>query len=139
MSSGVPVLLSGRAFETQAPFPAPAPEVPAAAPELLLSAPMFGVVTHYGASYQDQPMGCDGTPYDTNNDTIIAVGPQHYSEWPCGTQLMVCGLAGCTLGVRQDGCPGCGPGHLDLSEAGIARVCGPGSGYCRVTIQTVVE
>lgn len=82
-------------------------------------------------------MGCDGTLYDTENDTIIAVGPDHYYEWPCGTELLVC-AAECLIGVRQDACPGCGPGHLDLSEAGITRVCGYGSGYCRVTIQTVV-
>jgi hypothetical protein len=116
----------------------PVPEEAALAPTPLLSEPMNGLVTHYGVSYHGQRMGCDGTPYDTDNESIIAVGPSHYYEWPCGTEFVICGPGECLTGVRQDACPGCGPGHLDLSEAGIVRVCGPAGGYCRVSIHTIV-
>jgi len=51
--------------------------------------------------------------------------------------LRVCGPAGCIVGLRQDGCPGCGVNHLDLSESGIAIVCGPGAGRCRVEIEVL--
>jgi hypothetical protein len=128
------------------PVSAQAEEVPAAAPAPLSPFAAFteyvrftplgrlvqGAVTHYGASYSGQPMACGGL-YLPENPTIIAVGPDHYAEWPCGTFMVVCGSAGCLVGVRQDSCPGCTAGVLDLSEAGIAIVCGPGTGTCSTT------
>jgi hypothetical protein len=97
-----------------------------------------GIVTHYGVSYNGNRMGCHGTPYSSENETIIAVGPADYGEWPCGTTLRVCGPTGCVVGFRQDSCPGCGPNHLDLSEAGINTVCGDQAHVCRVQIEEVV-
>jgi hypothetical protein len=79
-------------------------------------------------------MGCGGV-YASEDETIVAVGPEREAQLPCGTLLAVCGPGGCVLAVRQDGCPGCGPGVFDLSEAGLARVCGPGSGVCRALLQ----
>ena len=95
-----------------------------------------GAVTHYGASYNGLPLGCGGT-YLSENPTIIAVGPDHYGEWPCGTFMVVCGPAGCLVGVRQDSCPGCTEGVLDLSESGIAIVCGAGVGTCSTMAQAL--
>lgn len=101
--------------------------------------PVFeGFVTHYGVSYNGSPMGCTGLPYSSDNETIIAVGPMNSGEWPCGTQLRVCGVAGCFVGVRQDSCPGCTAYVLDLSEAGIALACGDQAHVCRVGIEEVL-
>jgi len=97
-----------------------------------------GIVTHYGVSYNGSRMGCAGEPYSSEDDTIIAVGPMDYADWPCGTNLRVCGPAGCVVGFRQDSCPGCGENHLDLSEAAINAVCGDQADLCRVGIEEVV-
>ncbi len=81
----------------------------------------------------------DGQPviwvYDPLDVTIIAVGPDHYTDFPCGTVLEVCGPGGCIEGERKDSCPGCGINHLDLSRLGHLLVCGEDSGVCEVTIR----
>ncbi|MPZ49468.1 MAG: hypothetical protein GEU75_09260 [Dehalococcoidia bacterium] len=100
---------------------------------------MGGIVTHYGAQYNGQPLGCGKGTYASADTSIIAVGPARNREWPCGTLISVCGPTGCILTVRQDSCPGCGPYHADLSEAGIARVCGEGVGLCKVELQVMRE
>ena len=101
------------------------------------------IATHYGREYEDSTLGCPGAGvYHSADPSIIAVGPAHYSDVPCGTKLRVCrtGLGTdwlgsqhkrdqvhdvrCLVGIRQDSCPGCGPRHLDLSEAGMAILCG---------------
>ncbi len=116
--------------------PAPVLEVPAVVTPI---SPVFqGLVTHYGVSYNGNPMGCSGELYSSENETIIAVGPADYGEWPCGTNLRVCGPTGCVVGFRQDSCPGCGENHLDLSEAGINTVCGDQAHVCRVGIEEVI-
>jgi hypothetical protein len=94
-------------------------------------------VTHYGESYNGYKLGCGIGAYASSNPTIVAVGLEREAEWPCGTLLEICGPGGCQVVSRQDGCPGCGAYVLDLSEAGIARVCGPGAGVCRATVQAV--
>ncbi len=112
-----------------APTPTPTPtagEDPS--PELL-----NGIVTHYGVEFEGLPLGCGGV-YHSDDPAVIAVGPDHY-DWPCGMPLEVCGAAGCIEGERQDSCPGCVPNQLDLSEAGILIVCGPGISICAVTIR----
>jgi hypothetical protein len=48
--------------------------------------------------------------------------------------LKVCGEAGCILGERRDGCPGCTGDVIDLSEAGINIVCGDQASVCDVRI-----
>lgn len=94
-----------------------------------------GYATHYGESYEGQPLGCGTGVYRSVDAGIVAVGPAQYAAWPCGTVLRVCGAAGCVEAIRQDACPGCSPNQLDLSEAGIAAVCGGAEvGRCEVTI-----
>jgi hypothetical protein len=41
------------------------------------------------------------------------------------------------IAARKDSCPGCGPAVLDVSEAGIARVCGAGAGVCQASVERV--
>jgi len=92
--------------------------------------------THYGESYQGSQLGCPGSgTYDSANPAILAVGPAHYADYPCGTALTVCGAAGCIAGWREDACVGCLGDWIDLSEAGIAAVCGPGVGSCAASVE----
>ncbi len=83
--------------------------------------------------YNGSNLGCGTGYYDSNNTTIIAVGPDHYPDMPCGTRIRVCGAAGCIDGIRQDACPGCGINHIDLSEMGLITVCGS-LGTCQVNV-----
>ena len=98
---------------------------------------IHGRVTHYGESYNGQPLGCGTGDYSSGDVSIVAVAPARYSAWPCGQLLRVCGVSGCIDAVRQDACPGCAADQLDLAEAGIAQVCGEGAGACEVTISEV--
>jgi len=90
--------------------------------------------THYGESYNGQRMGCGGIYYSSDT-TIAAVGYPYVAAYPCGTALELEGPDGRTLTViRQDTCPGCGSGLIDLSEAGIIQVCGS-LGSCTVRVR----
>lgn len=96
--------------------------------------PVRGRTTHYGASYHGQPMGCGGT-YNTNNTAILAVSPDRYADWPCGTKMKISGPAGSVFVERTDACPGCSGNQIDLSEAGFIAVCGSlAAGACSVDI-----
>jgi len=92
-------------------------------------------VTHYGAGFNGQTLGCGGATYSSDNGGIVAVGPERDVDWPCGTVLRVCGPGGCMIGERQDGCPGCDAYVIDLSEEGLYLVCGPGTGVCRASVE----
>ena len=97
-----------------------------------------GRATHYGESYNGLPLGCGTGDYRSENPRIVAVSPARYVEWPCGTRFEICGDRGCIEGERHDACPGCGRDHLDLSEAGIAAVCGE-VGTCAIRFRIVEE
>lgn len=101
------------------------------------SALIEGRVTHYGESYNGRPLGCPGEDnYSSAQVDIAAVSPLRYADWPCGSVFRVCGPGNCIRAVRRDACPGCDRNQLDLSEAGIAIVCGSEEvGTCEVTIE----
>ena len=93
------------------------------------------IASHYGEGYAGRSLGCGNGVYEPDNPAIIAVGPVHYADVPCGTWLRVCtvisqaavdslavdadsGQVGasaegrlpslrCLVGVRADSCPGC--------------------------------
>ncbi len=105
-------------------------------PEVIV-AEYQGRVTHYGTSYEGKLMGCaPRQAYRSSDMSIVAVGPMHYREWPCGTRMRVSGPSGSIVVTRTDACPGCGRYHLDLSEAGIMATCGQ-LGRCPVTIEVL--
>jgi hypothetical protein len=118
--------------------PQPAPVPPVAAQGGLIS----GQATHYGESYNGQPLGCAGAGlYSSNNPNIAAVSPARYQEWPCGTKLRLCGPGGCAVVTRVDSCPGCYANLIDLSESANMLVCAteryPYPHTCSVTIEVV--
>jgi hypothetical protein len=106
-------------------------------PPEAVEAPRQALVTHYGESYNGQVLGCGTGYYDSNNPTIVAVGPALYGQMPCGTLLQICGAGGCIIAKRQDACPGCVASLFDLSESAFAGVCGQPSGVCSATVVIV--
>jgi hypothetical protein len=92
-------------------------------------------VTHYGTSFNGQALGCKTGPYSSKDASIVAVGPERDAELPYGTILRICGPGGCLIAEREDGCPGCGPYNVDLSEEGLYIVRGPGSGVCQANVE----
>ena len=92
-----------------------------------------GNVTRYADSLEGNTMACGGV-FDQDNAYIVAIGLQYDERWPCGTQLEICGTAGCITGVRTDTCPGCPGADIDMSRAGVEAVCG-NQGGCGVVIR----
>ena len=110
----------------------PAVEVPVA------GAVLSGRATHYGESYNGQPLGCGTGDYSSLDATIVAVGYANFGRFPCGSPILVCGAGGCINATRQDACPGCDAAGVlvDLSEAALDAVCGAeGSSSCQVEIR----
>jgi hypothetical protein len=129
--------------------PTPTPPPPTATPIPPTAAPLnpgllLGSVTPYADSLAGSTLGCNGYgAYDPDDPTVIAVGPAHYEDWPCGTSLGVCSvdtdtgvINSCIVGVRQDSCPGCPGNDLDLSRSAFEIVCPSGS-RCTVIITTL--
>jgi hypothetical protein len=115
-------------------------DAPTAPPDGAETASDAGYATHYGGGpawgdaidYNGLPLGCGGI-YRSEDPTIAAVGPARYAQWPCGTQLEICGPVGCAVVERQDSCPGCGPNVIDLSESAHQLVCGAGT--CEISFK----
>lgn len=91
--------------------------------------------TYYHPSLTGNNLGCTqphGGKYWPWDDSIAAIGPSNYANYPCGTRIIVHGPAGSHIVTRRDSCPGCGHNHIDLSEAAIQLVCG-GTYSCKVS------
>jgi hypothetical protein len=128
--------------------PTPTPPPPTATPEQQAAVEppaggelVLGTITPYADSLTGNTLGCNGYgAYEPENPTIIAVSPDRYEEWPCGTTLGICGvdadtgvITSCVVGVRQDSCPGCTANHLDVSRAIFEIICGSAN-RCPVVI-----
>lgn len=94
------------------------------------------IATRYGESYDGQATGCGGVYRSSDPSILAAPWPVRDREWRCGQRLRITNPDnGRWLNVvRVDSCPGCGRNHVDLSEAGLAHLCGleytPGSPPC---------
>lgn len=93
------------------------------------------VATRYGESYEGRGMGCPGYTmpagrpdklYHSADSKILAAPPAFYKEWECGKYLLITNMSNGRqlVVVRVDSCPGCSDSHIDLSEAGMAQLCG---------------
>lgn len=94
------------------------------------------VATRYGFPeyYNGRQMGCQGSGnYQSDNINIIAVN-QEISPYGCGDHLLVVGPYGYLDGWVVDQCGGCTEHHVDLSDAGLWRVCGDQAGRCTVYV-----
>jgi hypothetical protein len=119
------------------PTPTPTPPPPTSTPEPpspppVTSGLLLGSVTPYSDALAGSTLGCNGYGvYDPDNPTVVAVGPDHWDTWPCGTTLGICSIdtnsgtvTSCIVGVRQDSCPGCVGNHIDVSRAAFDLLCG---------------
>jgi len=151
------------------------------------------IASHYGTQYDTDPgspLGCgamldlppttgvwpaqapDGScpgagltagVYRSCDQLIVAVGPAHYADIPCGTWLRVCasntnrGLDApaaapgsgdgqvpnvrCLVVSRSDSCPGCSSQplgeYIDLSESGLFFLCGGECSVLSVTVEVI--
>ena len=110
--------------------PPPTPEPPSPPP--VTSGLLLGSVTPYSDALAGSTLGCNGYGvYDPDDPTVVAVGPDHWDTWPCGTTLGICSIdtnsgtvTSCIVGVRQDSCPGCVGNHIDVSRAAFDLLCG---------------
>jgi expansin len=95
-----------------------------------------GIATHYvlqglpNCSYPSPP--ADGL--------FVAMPPDEYaSAAGCGGYLEVQGPDGSVRVEVIDQCPGCGPGHIDLSETAFAAIAPLNAGLIDVTYQHLVN
>jgi hypothetical protein len=96
-----------------------------------------GIASVYWDGLAGNPFSCSGYgTYNPENPLIVAVSYGRAGEWPCGTELQVCGVASgaCLNMIRVDICPGCLLNHIDLSAAGFQYLCGNAT-PCGVTIR----
>jgi hypothetical protein len=95
-----------------------------------------GIATHYvlqalpNCSYPSPP--ADGL--------FVALSPDEYdSAAACGGYLEVHGPDGSVRVEVIDQCPGCGDGHIDLSEAAFSAIAPLNAGLINVTYQPLVN
>lgn len=113
-STAVPPTATPTATPTASPTQTVAPtQTPTATPM-----PERIIVTYYGEKHRGGPLYCGTDVYgtfDPDDPSTVAMGA---NGPPCGSRLRLCSESACIFATIKDRCGGCGPGHLDLSEAG---------------------
>jgi expansin (peptidoglycan-binding protein) len=85
-------------------------------------------------------MGNCSFPSAPANDLFVALGNAQYSTGAaCGSYLDVTGPKGKVRVKVIDSCPGCAPGHLDLSRTAFKRIANEVQGVVPVTYKAVVN
>ena len=95
-----------------------------------------GIATHY--TLQGLP-NCS-YPSPPADGLFVALSPDEYdSAAACGGYLEVHGPDGSVRVEVIDQCPGCGDGHIDLSEAAFSAIAPLNQGLVDVTYQPLVN
>lgn len=93
-----------------------------------------GWATYYHPSLAGNRMGCMNAGwYNPSDPSVAAVGRGFVLGYACGQPITIVGPAGVLTVTQTDTCGGCGPTHIDLSEAGIVAVCG-GKHSCSIQL-----
>ena len=95
-----------------------------------------GTATHYVL----QALPNCSYPTPPADQLFVALSPDEYDNAaPCGSYLEVHGPGGSVRVEVIDQCPGCGDGHIDLSETAFSALAPLNQGVVDVTYQTLVN
>jgi len=95
-----------------------------------------GTATHYVL----QALPNCSYPSPPADQLFVAMSPDEYDNAaPCGSYLEVHGPGGSVRVEVIDQCPGCGDGHIDLSETAFSALAPLNQGLINVTYQTLVN
>jgi len=95
-----------------------------------------GTATHYVL----QALPNCSYPSPPADQLFVALSPDEYDNAaPCGSYLEVHGPGGSVRVEVIDQCPGCGGGHIDLSETAFSALAPLNQGVVDVTYQTLVN
>jgi expansin (peptidoglycan-binding protein) len=96
-----------------------------------------GTATFYDMGDGTGNCSFPGVPAD---DLFVALGPSQYAgAASCGSYLDVTGPKGKVRVKVVDSCPGCEPGHLDLSRTAFKKIASESQGLVPITYKTVVN
>jgi expansin len=88
----------------------------------------------------DGGMGNCSFPSAPADDLFVALGPSQYAAGAaCGSYLDVTGPKGHVRVKVIDSCPGCEPGHLDLSRTAFKKIADEVQGVVPITYRTVTN
>lgn len=108
-----------------------------------LAAPPTGDTVHNGKATFYDSAGAGGNcsfPSAPADRLYVALSPSEYAAAAaCGGYLDVTGPKGKVRVVIMDQCPGCAPGHLDLSKEAFAKIADPVQGVVPVSYRAVVD
>ena len=107
------------------------------------AAPPIGSTVHRGmVTFYELESGGGNCSYPAPpaDGLYVALGPTEYAQGAaCGGYLNVTGPKGTVRVKIVDQCPGCEPGHLDLSRAAFARIADLAKGNVPVTYRAAIN
>lgn len=107
-----------------------------AAPDLSTTS-RSGTATYYQLGNSGGNCSYVGPPAD---NLYVALGPSEYASGAaCGGYVDVKGPRGAVRVKVVDQCPGCEPGHLDLSRTAFSRIANLSDGVTSISYQAVVN